>query len=49
MSETESFHLQAMQANMHTLGLIFFFLHRQLEKTFFSFNRYLDCTLDIFM
>lgn len=48
MSETESFHLQAPQANVHTLGF-FFFWHRQLEKTFFSFNPYLDCTLDIFM
>lgn len=48
MSETESFHLQATQAN-NAYPRSFFFWHGQLEKTFFSFNRYLDCTLDIFM
>lgn len=31
MSETESFHLQDTQANMHTLGIC---LHGQVEKTF---------------
>jgi hypothetical protein len=34
MSETESFHLQAPQANVHTLGF-FFFLAQAIRKDFF--------------
>lgn len=48
MSETESFHLKIIEDKPTSILWLIYF-HRQLEETFFLFNLYLDCTLDIFI